>query len=84
MSAWQRLAAVPAPVVSVGLAGALMLQASRWGLIDHREHRKVHDHPTPLVGGLAMLLTLLALLALLALATLLIQHLSPRSGTGVA
>lgn len=40
-----------------------MLPASRWGLIDHPGHRKVHDHPTPLVGGLAILLTLLALQA---------------------
>lgn len=38
-----------------------MTQAPKWGLIDHPGHRKVHRDPTPLVGGLAMLITLLAL-----------------------
>ncbi|MCK9382722.1 MAG: undecaprenyl/decaprenyl-phosphate alpha-N-acetylglucosaminyl 1-phosphate transferase [Sulfuritalea sp.] len=52
-----------APIVSQCLTMGLMLFASRWGLIDHPGHRKVHDQPTPLVGGLAMLLTLLVLQA---------------------
>ena len=57
----QWFAVVLAPTVVAGLSRALMVPASRWGLIDHPGHRKVHDHPTPLVGGLAMLLTLLVL-----------------------
>jgi len=57
----QWLAVISAPLVAAGLTRALMVFASRWGLIDHPGHRKVHDHPTPLVGGLAMLFTLLAL-----------------------
>jgi UDP-GlcNAc:undecaprenyl-phosphate GlcNAc-1-phosphate transferase len=56
-------AVVLAPLVAAGLTRALMLQAPRWGLIDHPGHRKVHDQPTPLVGGLAMLLTMLLLQA---------------------
>lgn len=57
------LAVVPAPVVAEGLTIGLMIFASRWGLVDNPGQRKVHDHPTPLVGGLAMLLTLLLLQA---------------------
>lgn len=63
LAGWQWIAVVLAPVVSAILTSALMVPASRWGLLDHPGHRKVHDHPTPLVGGLAMLLTLLALQA---------------------
>lgn len=59
----QLLAVILAPLVAAGLTRALMIPATRWGLIDHPGHRKVHDHPTPLVGGLAMLLTLLVLQA---------------------
>ncbi|MDK9704397.1 MAG: undecaprenyl/decaprenyl-phosphate alpha-N-acetylglucosaminyl 1-phosphate transferase [Sulfuritalea sp.] len=59
----QWLLVVLAPIVSAGLTKGLMLFAPRWSLIDHPGHRKVHDHPTPLVGGLAMLLTLLVLQA---------------------
>lgn len=59
----QWLTVVLAPVLAAGLTSALMVPAARWGLIDHPGHRKVHDHPTPLVGGLAMLLTLLMLQA---------------------
>ena len=58
------IAVVLAPAISAGLSRGLMLPASRWNLLDHPGQRKVHDHPTPLVGGLAMLLTLLALQAL--------------------
>ena len=57
----QWLVVMLAPVLAAGLTRALMVPAERWGLIDHPGHRKVHDHPTPLVGGLAMLLTLLTL-----------------------
>lgn len=59
----QWLLVVLAPIVAAGLTKGLMLFAPRWGLIDHPGHRKVHDHPTPLVGGLAVLLTLVALQA---------------------
>lgn len=58
------LAVALAPVVARGLTLGLMRFAVRWDLIDHPGHRKVHDHPTPLVGGLAMFLTLLVLQAL--------------------
>ena len=57
------LAIALAPLLAAGLTQALMLFAPRWGLIDHPGERKVHDHPTPLVGGLAMLVTLLLLQA---------------------
>lgn len=57
------LAVVVAPVLAEGLTAGLMLFAARWGLIDHPGHRKVHVEPTPLVGGLAMVLTLVALQA---------------------
>ncbi|NJD34709.1 MAG: undecaprenyl/decaprenyl-phosphate alpha-N-acetylglucosaminyl 1-phosphate transferase [Betaproteobacteria bacterium] len=59
----QWLAVVLAPLVARSLALGLMRFAVRWNLIDHPGHRKVHDHPTPLVGGLAIFLTLLALQA---------------------
>lgn len=65
LSGGEWLAVALAPVTALSLTAALMLLAPRWGLIDHPGHRKVHDHPTPLVGGLAILLTLLALQAAL-------------------
>ncbi|MCF8177322.1 MAG: undecaprenyl/decaprenyl-phosphate alpha-N-acetylglucosaminyl 1-phosphate transferase [Sulfuritalea sp.] len=55
----QWLILVLTPLISALLTQGLMLRASRWGLIDHPGLRKVHDHPTPLVGGLAILLTLI-------------------------
>lgn len=58
---WFALAA--APVVSAALIRGLMFFAETWGLIDHPGHRKVHGHPTPLVGGLGMLLAMLVLQA---------------------
>lgn len=63
MTGGQWLAVGLAPVAAVGLTLWLIRFAVRWNLIDHPGHRKVHDHPTPLVGGLAMFLTLLALQA---------------------
>jgi undecaprenyl-phosphate alpha-N-acetylglucosaminyl 1-phosphatetransferase len=56
---WIALAA--APFVSAMLIRGLMVFAEAWGLVDHPGHRKVHQHPTPLVGGLGMLITALAL-----------------------
>lgn len=64
MSGGEWLTVVLAPITAFSLTTALMLLAPRWGLIDHPGHRKIHDHPTPLVGGLAILFTLLALQAL--------------------
>lgn len=61
LSGLQALVLLLSPFVSAGLARVLMTQAPRWGLIDHPGHRKVHRHPTPLVGGLAMLATLFLL-----------------------
>jgi UDP-GlcNAc:undecaprenyl-phosphate GlcNAc-1-phosphate transferase len=55
----QVLALLLAPLVSAGLIRLLMIPAPGWGLIDNPGHRKVHQHPTPLVGGLGMLLTLI-------------------------
>lgn len=63
MAGWQWLAVVLSPLVARGLTLVLMRFAVRWDLIDHPGHRKVHDHPTPLVGGLAMALTMLVLQA---------------------
>lgn len=57
------LTVVLAPILAAGLTVGLMRFAVRWGLIDHPGQRKVHVEPTPLVGGLAMLLTLLLLQA---------------------
>lgn len=57
----QWLAVVLAPLVARVLILGLMRFAVQWNLIDHPGHRKVHAHPTPLVGGLAIFLTLLAL-----------------------
>ncbi|NJD34412.1 MAG: undecaprenyl/decaprenyl-phosphate alpha-N-acetylglucosaminyl 1-phosphate transferase [Betaproteobacteria bacterium] len=64
MAGREWLAVVLAPVVALFLTAGLMIFASRWGLIDHPGHRKVHDHPTPLVGGLGMVLTLVTLQAI--------------------
>lgn len=96
----QWLAVISAPLVAAGVTRALMVFALRWGLIDHPGHRKVHDHPTPLVGGLAMLLALLALQAVVGhvpfeswtllfvlmflIPKRLIASLSPRSGPDLA
>jgi UDP-GlcNAc:undecaprenyl-phosphate GlcNAc-1-phosphate transferase len=57
----QILALILAPLVSAALIRLLMVPAPAWGLIDNPGHRKVHQHPTPLVGGLGMLLTLILL-----------------------
>lgn len=61
----QVLALLLAPLVSSGLIRLLMIPAPGWGLIDNPGHRKVHQHPTPLVGGLGMLLTLILAQSLL-------------------
>lgn len=55
------IAIVLAPLVAAAVARVLMFPAARWGLIDHPGHRKVHDQPTPLVGGLAILATIVGM-----------------------
>jgi UDP-GlcNAc:undecaprenyl-phosphate GlcNAc-1-phosphate transferase len=47
-------AAAPALVVSCATAFVLRKLALRWGLIDAPGDRKVHAHPTPFGGGLAI------------------------------
>jgi undecaprenyl-phosphate alpha-N-acetylglucosaminyl 1-phosphatetransferase len=56
--------ALLAPALSLLVIRMLMSRAEIWGLIDHPGHRKVHRHPTPLVGGLGILLTVLGLQAI--------------------
>ena len=60
------------PVVVVSLLGAvvtlaalflLVPNADRLGLIDKPNHRKRHETPTPMVGGLALFLGLAASLS---------------------
>jgi len=46
--------------VTAAVIRLLMAQAPRWGLVDHPGHRKVHRHPTPLVGGLGMFLIMVS------------------------
>ena len=54
MAGREWLAVALAPVVAQCLVRGLMVFAPRRGSIDHPGHRKVHDHPTPLVGGLGI------------------------------
>ena len=47
-------------VFLIALAGSVLLTALmralafRWGLVDRPDHRKIHKHPTPLLGGVAI------------------------------
>ncbi len=50
----QILALILAPLVSAALIRLLMVPAPAWGLIDNPGHRKVHQHPTLLDGGLGL------------------------------
>jgi UDP-GlcNAc:undecaprenyl-phosphate GlcNAc-1-phosphate transferase len=63
MTQTQWIVLASSPFVSAALIRGLMYFADGWGLIDHPGHRKVHGHPTALVGGLGMLLTLMGLQA---------------------
>jgi UDP-GlcNAc:undecaprenyl-phosphate GlcNAc-1-phosphate transferase len=56
--------ALLAPLVSALLVLALIAPARRFGMVDHPGGRKNHDHPTPLVGGLAIFLAFLIVNAL--------------------
>jgi UDP-GlcNAc:undecaprenyl-phosphate GlcNAc-1-phosphate transferase len=47
-------AALPGLIVSCSLAFVLRKYASKWGLLDQPGHRKVHDTPVPMGGGLAI------------------------------
>jgi len=51
-------------IFNLGLIFALRFVAPHINLIDHRGERKLHSHPTPLVGGLAIYLTLLTAVAI--------------------
>ncbi len=53
--------------LTVLLVPAIRSLALRYGLVDHPGGRRIHEHPTPLGGGVAMLLAV-ALPSLLALA----------------
>lgn len=54
LSAIELFVLLVAIVLTVGVIRLMMIAAPRWGLVDHPGHRKVHQHPTPLVGGLGM------------------------------
>ena len=56
--------ALLAPLLSALLVLALVAPARRFGMVDHPGGRKNHDHPTPLVGGLAIFLAFLIVNAL--------------------
>jgi UDP-GlcNAc:undecaprenyl-phosphate GlcNAc-1-phosphate transferase len=47
---------VPGLVVSAGVTGVMRRLAPRWGLLDQPNARKVHVIPTPLGGGVGILL----------------------------
>lgn len=52
-------------LVSVGLCLGLIPLARRIGLVDHPGERKVHEYPTPLAGGPALLITFGLIMAFL-------------------
>ncbi len=64
---------VAGAAVTAVLMPVLSRLANRWGLLDHPGGRKQHEHPVPLVGGLAIGLSVLLTLGLSVL-------LLPRSG----
>jgi UDP-GlcNAc:undecaprenyl-phosphate GlcNAc-1-phosphate transferase len=45
---------LPSLLVACLAAHVVRRRAPRWGLVDQPGHRKVHRHPTPLGGGLAI------------------------------
>ncbi len=50
----------------LALVPAARVLARRWGLVDQPDgHRKIHKHPTPVSGGLAILAAVVATLGLL-------------------
>lgn len=54
MNALVACAAAPALVVSWLVSWLMRRVAPRWGLVDQPGHRKVHVHPTPFGGGVAI------------------------------
>ena len=54
MNWWIVAAAVPSFVVAVAAVPWLRARAESWGLVDRPNQRKIHDHPIPLCGGLAI------------------------------
>ena len=41
-------------LVSAGTIRLLLPLAQRWNWVDHPNHRKNHDAPTPVIGGLGV------------------------------
>ncbi len=45
-------------ILSILFVKFFLLFAPRWGFVDHPGHRKIHDKPTPLLGGAAIFLSI--------------------------
>lgn len=56
-------ALLPSALVACAIAYLVRCKAAAWGLVDQPGHRKVHEAPTPLGGGLAIYLGLVLPLA---------------------
>ncbi|MBX7166705.1 MAG: undecaprenyl/decaprenyl-phosphate alpha-N-acetylglucosaminyl 1-phosphate transferase [Pirellulales bacterium] len=56
-------ATIPAALVSWLALFVVRRKAGTWGLVDRPGHRKVHEHPTPLGGGLGIWLGVVATIA---------------------
>jgi UDP-GlcNAc:undecaprenyl-phosphate/decaprenyl-phosphate GlcNAc-1-phosphate transferase len=52
-----------AAVVTFVLTPAVWRMSQRWGAVVKPDERRIHEHPTPTLGGLAMLVALLVALA---------------------
>ncbi|MBW3599531.1 MAG: undecaprenyl/decaprenyl-phosphate alpha-N-acetylglucosaminyl 1-phosphate transferase [Planctomycetes bacterium] len=66
-------AALPSLVIAWLATFAMRRLAPSWGLIDRPGHRKVHQDPTPMGGGLAIWLGVIATVALVHLVVVLAQ-----------
>jgi len=51
---------VVAAAVTFALTPAVWRLSTRWGAVVKPDERRVHEHPTPTLGGIAMLIALLA------------------------
>jgi len=52
-----------AAVVTFALTPAIWRMSVRWGAVVKPDERRIHEHPTPTLGGVAMLMALLVALA---------------------
>ncbi|MFN2521646.1 MAG: undecaprenyl/decaprenyl-phosphate alpha-N-acetylglucosaminyl 1-phosphate transferase, partial [Candidatus Limnocylindria bacterium] len=52
-----------AAVVTFALTPWVWRLSVRWGAVVKPDERRIHEHPTPTLGGVAMLLALLVALA---------------------